>query len=513
MLSALKDFTKSPILVAVLVLIFLSAAFFRFWGITDSFHFLGDQGRDALTVSKIFTDKDLVFIGPVTSVGNMYLGPFYYYFMLPFLWLSYPSPVGPVLAVALLNVITVILVYHWGQEMIGKRAAVIGSFLMACSSTAVYLSRFSWNPNITPFFSLLLIYSSFRAWKSNVRWWIVAGFAFSVLLQLHYVTLLAGAAAGVIWLVQLVENKKDSKNIRKIIISSVLAGVVVIVSMVPLLLFDYKHDWSNFKALQSLVGSDENFAHQTLSHTENLVKVIKETHGRSMHIFFEITIGKNRTLNTWLVIAVVAIVSQFLIFQRKNLKEHKGLIVLLVFLIVSIFGLSFYEHNVFDHYIAYLFPATFLVLGFCLARLSRVPMLGWLVVSATLLYYAQYNFTRIDYQAGGPSQADLKIAADAIHQRVESNEPYNVILLSESGDLYGMNYRYFLSTDLDKRPVNPEDHHRAKKLFVINEDKKSNDPQNLPIYEIVVFENKQPVEEFTLENGLEITVLSAEDSQ
>jgi len=72
--------------------------------------------------------------------------------------------------------------------------------------------------------------------------------------------------------------------------------------------------------------------------------------------------------------------------------------------------------------------------------------------------------------------------------------------------LYGMNYRYFLST-MDNSPVKIEDHHQAEKLFIINEEKKERDLLNLNIYEIVVFSEKNIIEQYQFEPGPEITVL------
>src|SRR5690606_24275698 len=86
----------------LMIAIVVVGAGLRLYNLPHTAQFLGDQGRDALIVSRIFKEGDLVFIGPVTSVGNMYLGPLYYYFMLPFLWLSYPSPLGPAYGVAIL---------------------------------------------------------------------------------------------------------------------------------------------------------------------------------------------------------------------------------------------------------------------------------------------------------------------------------------------------------------------------------------------------------------------------
>lgn len=513
MKSAVSFIKKDPIIAAVLAVIILAASFFRLWDLANNFHFLGDQGRDALVVSRIFTDADLVFIGPVTSVGNMYLGPFYYYFMLPFLFMTYPSPVGPVYAVALLNIITVIMLFVWGKEMVGKWAALIGAGLLATSHVAISLSRFSWNPNIAPFFSLLLMYSCFKAWKGNYKWWIWAGVAFSVLLQLHYITILAGGAAGILWLIQLYQQRKNGKALRSLLVSAGIALIILVLSLTPLFLFDAKHKGANATAFESLLTDDENFV-QNSNGLENVVKVIKETHGRSMHVLFEFSIGENRTLNTWLVVAVlfVLVFSVLKMNSKDDLEKRRGVVTLILFLSVGILGLSFYEHNVYDHYIAYLFPATFLVLGFCLAQLLRIKVLGWLIVIGAIILYEQYNVPKISYEPGGPSQSELRSAAHTIHEHLEANEPYSIVLLSESGDLYGMNYRYFLSTQKDKRPLSPEQLDQAKKLVIINEDKKSDKPQDLPIYEIVVFGHREPSEVFTLENGIEVSVLSKEAS-
>ena len=140
----------------------------------------------------------------------------------------------------------------------------------------------------------------------------------------------------------------------------------------------------------------------------------------------------------------------------------------------------------------------------------QIKFIGWIPVVAFILFYGQYNISRVSYAAGGPSQAELRNAADEIHKRVRPNEPYSIVLLSESGDLYGMNYQYFLSTEKDKRPLQPEELAQAQKLFIINEDNKTEKPVDLPIYEIVVFDNKIPTEVFTLENGIKVTVLSKE---
>ena len=81
-MNRLKSFFKSLKTLDGLSLIgiLLLAAFFRLYKIADYMTFLGDEGRDVLIVRNLLTKADPILIGPGTSVGNMYLGPLYYYF-------------------------------------------------------------------------------------------------------------------------------------------------------------------------------------------------------------------------------------------------------------------------------------------------------------------------------------------------------------------------------------------------------------------------------------------------
>ncbi|MBI1982345.1 MAG: hypothetical protein HYS68_02065, partial [Candidatus Levybacteria bacterium] len=71
--------------------ILLVAAFLRLYKISDYMTFLGDEGRDALVVYGILHGK-FTLLGPTASVGGFFLGPIYYYFMAPFLWLFNYDP-------------------------------------------------------------------------------------------------------------------------------------------------------------------------------------------------------------------------------------------------------------------------------------------------------------------------------------------------------------------------------------------------------------------------------------
>jgi hypothetical protein len=250
MIERLRRYIEKYSLVILLV---VAAAFLRLYNFEPSLMFQGDQGRDAMIVADIFRKSDLAFIGPVTSVGNMYLGPLYYYFMLPFLMATYPSPVGPAYGVALLSIITTVLMFVLGKQMVGSRAAYLASFLYSFSAIAVMYSRFSWNPNPAPLVGLLLLYSTWKA-TQNSKWWIWVGVWVACIIQLHYLTLLVVGAAGLVWLQQLAEIARFHRSkLKQHLISTLFAALVFFVSLTPLFLFDFKHNWLNSTAFASLL--------------------------------------------------------------------------------------------------------------------------------------------------------------------------------------------------------------------------------------------------------------------
>ena len=128
----------------LLILIIAVAAFCRLYRIQDYMEFLGDQGRDVVIARSFLKDHNLFFIGPQTSIGNMYLGPYYYYlFVVPGLLLTWFNPVGPSIVVAILGALTVYLLFCFSSQWFDKKTAYIVSFLYAISPVVIKYSDFS----------------------------------------------------------------------------------------------------------------------------------------------------------------------------------------------------------------------------------------------------------------------------------------------------------------------------------------------------------------------------------
>ena len=118
----------------LLALILIVAAFVRLYRISDYLHFLGDEGRDVLVVKRIIVDHKFTLLGPVTSVGSMYLGPIYYYFMVPFLWLWNLDPTGPAVMIVLFCLVTIFIMYLIGKEFFDEDRQSSCSIYFSCTA-------------------------------------------------------------------------------------------------------------------------------------------------------------------------------------------------------------------------------------------------------------------------------------------------------------------------------------------------------------------------------------------
>src|SRR5690242_3578506 len=99
-----------------LLLLLAVGAYLRLYRISEYMTFLGDEGRDMLVMKRMIMDHKFTLLGPTASVGGFFLGPIYYYFMLPFVWASGMNPAGAAVMVALFGIATIYLVYLVGKD-------------------------------------------------------------------------------------------------------------------------------------------------------------------------------------------------------------------------------------------------------------------------------------------------------------------------------------------------------------------------------------------------------------
>ena len=354
-----------------LAIILLIGALLRLYRIDEYLTFLGDEGRDAIVVRRLLVNFDPILVGPGTSIGNMYLGPLYYYLIAPFLFIANFSPAGPAVFIALLSVLTIYFVWHVAREWFGKIAAVMAAFLYAVSPVVVIYSRSSWNPNIMPFFSLLSIYSIWRLYKFNeFKWLIILGFSLAMCLNSHYLGLLLMPIAFLYWLVKIFESKKTNiaqgkKDGSSLIKNSVLGSLVFIFLMSPLVIFDARHEWRNFSAMKVF------FTERQTTVSARPWNSVPYLYPNFEEINTRLLTGTNIKYGKFLSISIILASLLLVIKPFRELITKKNINVLfvspytllLIWYGLALVGLGLYKQEVYDHYYGFFFPAPFLLMG------------------------------------------------------------------------------------------------------------------------------------------------------
>lgn len=444
MKARIRDFIKKNkkelIFLAMIVLV---GAFCRLYKIDQYMTFLGDEGRDVIIVRRIFTEAHPPLIGPGTSVGSMYLGPLYYYLMAIPLILSGFSPVGPAVMVALISLATILLIWWVGRSWFSKTAGLIAAGLYAISPTVITFSHSSWNPNIMPFFALLSVFSVWKVWqKKEFNWLIVMGVSFAFVLQSHYLGLLLAPTLFLFWILTIVDLKSNGKwkiehwsFLRK----SLLGLLFFAILMSPLLIFDLRHNFMNTKAFYNFIVNRDTALSGSLLTSFSKAPQIFNLINKSL------LSGKNALVGA--VSSIVIVLGVFYVLVKnfvvqKNFKIKPEYWLLFSWIGFGIIGLSFYKMEIYDHYLGFLFPVPFLLIGIFISLLVKkgilAKVLGIIVVLLLLVISIIQNPFKYE-----PNR-QLKRSQDVAHTILSQSDgkPFNLAVIAERN--YEDGYRYFL---------------------------------------------------------------------
>lgn len=477
-------FKKKYLPYIVLGLILIIGGFLRLYRIGDYMTFLGDEGRDALVVKRMIVDHEFTLLGPITSVGLMHLGPVYYYFMAPFLALTRLDPVGPAIMVALFSLATIILLWKLGREFFDTKTAAIASVMYALSPLVIVHSHSSWNPNILPFWALLIIYSLLQVVvKSNHNWIVITGAAIGIALQLHYIALVFILITPGILI--LLRHKVPIGHL----VGLVLGGIL---TYSPFIIFEIRHHFINTLTVWQFVTRGGN------AKSFGIMTFIDKFWDLSVRLFWRLVVIVNAELSIVVMLAILGMSVYVLRKLSHQENKRKALMILLIWFSLGIGLLSLYTGNIYDYYLMFAFPLPFLLLGIVCSYLARFRLGQILVlVSIVTLVYFQIKVTPI-LKPPNRLAFQTKQIADFILNQV-ADQPYNFAVIAGQNSDHA--YRYFLEINgntpvviLD--PANdPLRQSVTKQLLVVCEEKVCQ-PLGHPLWEIAGFGRAEIVEEW-----------------
>jgi len=468
-LKFIKENRTEVILISLIAIVGLAL---RLYKIDQFMTFLGDEGRDVRVLRRLLMG-DLVFIGPQTSIGNMYLGPLYYYLVAPALALSNLNPVGPAIENAIIGILAVIMTWYAGRTWFNKWTGLVAALLFSLSPVAIIYSRSSWNPNPMPFFALLSIWGIWKVWKNKKYSYLyLVAVAMGFVLQLHYLGLLLLPVLGFYWFLTLKSVWSDKKIKLQLLRQTLIAIVIFLLLMSPLALFDLKHNFMNTKAFQAFFSDRQTTINLNPGRSDRFLPILTQ-------VTSDMVLARQNNFVIYVGLALI-ILSIFFFFKSKKKAEY---VLLLFWFFVGLLGLSVYKQHVYAHYYGFIYPAIYLLLGLIIVRISQVEIVGKIIALCLLtpLIYLSIIYSPVRETPNNQLQRTSDIVSLIIKE--SEGKPFNFGLIAKQN--YDESYRYFL--EINKAQMFRGEDKITDQLFAVCEDGDKCQPEGNPAYQVAIF--------------------------
>lgn len=227
----------------ILAIILLIALFFRTYKVVDRFEFAHDGDLYSWIVKDIVVNHHIRLIGQLTSAPGIYIGPYFYYSLIPFFILTRMDPIGTVILAILLGLVTTVSYYWVLSKIFKKNVGLIGAFLYAILITTVNADLWVVPTVTTSLWAIWYFYSLVMLSRGNFSVLLLLGILVGLVWHIHIAlipTLLAFPVA--------IFFSKKIPNFKQIIIFI----ISLLITSTPLILFEFKH---NFIQTYSLINN------------------------------------------------------------------------------------------------------------------------------------------------------------------------------------------------------------------------------------------------------------------
>lgn len=386
----LKTFKQDKLFYSLLVGLFIVFILLRLWRIDQLLSFYYDQGRDALVISNILKGN-LVLIGPTTGIEGLFLGPFYYYLLLPGYFLGAGNPVIASYWQTFLILLGYIVIAYFVKSNFSKITTLLTISLMTFSFFQIQDDRWLSNPTPTLLISPLVVLFLTLSFKRSLPFLPLATFCLGLMLQLE-----ASSSFFLLILTTgfILTHLRDFK-LKPTIIS--IGSFVA--TLIPQILFDLRHNFLlTHDFLQFIHGRGNGDTHSTFQ-----IPTLDFLKDR-LSFFADTFVGRLDLNHNKLFPFLFILLLLSFIFVSWKYWSRPAMKVMTIWFFGLLLCFVFYQGNfgrVYSYYLLPLMPIFFIFLGLILEFLWRRLVTKFVLAVIILLFlYNQLPLT-LNYLSSG----------------------------------------------------------------------------------------------------------------
>ncbi|MFA6047662.1 MAG: glycosyltransferase family 39 protein [Parcubacteria group bacterium] len=433
-------FIRQNRLPIIFLAIFLLGAFLRAYHFSDWLHFELDQSRDAKVIDLAIVEgpSNLPLLGPKAAGTFLRLGPAFYYFKYLSALVFGDTPAGVAMIVMLFGVLAIPIFYLFAKRYFGSKLSLGITFIFSVSLYLVMYSRFSWNPNPLPLFTLLTFYSLLRTVDKNEKrqglWLMATALFLAIATQMHFLAFVAVPAITFLFLVY-----KRPRIKLKYWLGAVAIAVFL---YVPAIINDIETGGDNIgqflEVAQGKSGkSDHDLIEKSIkSYNENALGYATVIFGLEKRELPRVIFEKSKLFSSIcddgcknelgggifaLLFFTLGIILLIINIKKEKDPQKKDFLVLTSFWFFVVLGLYVpISYDISPRFFLLVAAIPFIFLGLMLKSLKSLmknKKINMVIVSVVILAVAGYNLQKIKqrfWQLGNASGASFKVETDRI---------------------------------------------------------------------------------------------------
>ena len=371
-------------------LIVFVAGFLRLYGI-DTTEFDDDQAAVFRMAHDAVSHGLLVATSNIASI-HIYNPPaIIYFFMLPAAFSA--DPLWGAVMVGVLMTFSVLLTYIFVRRYYGRGAATIAALLYAVAARPIFYSRFIWNQNLLPIFTILFLFTLFWGVVERKKGWLApAIFLLGILIQLHATGIMMAFPLCVALLLA-----PKTLRWRDLLFGSVALSI----SYFPYLLWEVSTNFVDVRTLLTVTKQPVFYDNKAWTFYQLFLSPYDYNNLPDKHTLLgSLVPALSWTLDVMTVLVIggviVALLSvfwfrptvpspaepshtkktvwsrigNFMTLPRAN-PYRSGLLLLLVWQIVPLLVLTRHSIGLYAHYIIILMPGPFVLIGLFIVKTSQ----------------------------------------------------------------------------------------------------------------------------------------------
>lgn len=183
--SLIIFFTNKRNLIVIFIL--LIHIFLRFYEFEKLNPFGWDQLNNSWLAKDVIVDNKYPLLGMVAK-GNtgFYIGPAYYYYIVPFYFFTNLDPVASGIIAGVTSIFSFFVLYYIARKLFSYEVAIIALLIHTFSIYIITFDRTQWPVNFVAPISLIIFYTLYKVMQGNAKYLIPLSLALGFSFHSHF---------------------------------------------------------------------------------------------------------------------------------------------------------------------------------------------------------------------------------------------------------------------------------------------------------------------------------------